>query len=542
MAIRVVNDNDHTEDGWPLVDQLSCTWCSVPGTNDTVHLQIQNGQPFTIMGAFAADYHAYVMPIFEDDSACWTEGNSVLGQPGQNNGSNHLGGTAMDLRWNIHKFQVSYDGYSQAQIDTVREILAYYEDTIFWGEDWGLQGIGPFDCMHFQMGYNTFGNPHTQDFINRKIRSDGFSTFRRGSTVPPPVLSRPDRYALLIIAEGRRLGITPRGIMIALATGLVESGLTNYANSNDPPSLDLPHDAVGSDHMSVGWAQQQPNWGTLQCRMDVTCAATLFFTCDNGPGTRGLTKIRDGDDNLYDYNDTSNTPGFYAQKVQGSEFPDRYDQRFGEATDLYNRLAGAPLPPPIPPPQPPGDDMALVPQDQWNNFYNAFMNMYHAYMDNNESLSPLRHVGEGQILPLHRAVRNIDGSVHLMVEALLSGLRYPDPESLALLNEVANADLAAHPERARDQRLARAILAGPPPAALAAVQPTQQEVAPYLPVPIAPLPLPVANEAPKNLGEVVKTVIDAVEELDLASALSIQDRATLAASIKILEMKNGSQI
>src|SRR6266404_6598297 len=106
MGIRVVNGSDHTEDGWPLVDQLSCTWCSVPGTNDTVHLQIQNGQPFTGMGAFAADYHAYVMPVFEDDSACWTEGNSVLGEFGKNNGSNHLGGTAMDLRWNIHRFQV----------------------------------------------------------------------------------------------------------------------------------------------------------------------------------------------------------------------------------------------------------------------------------------------------------------------------------------------------------------------------------------------------------------------------------------------------
>ena len=31
------------------------------------------------------------------------------------------------------------------------------------------------------MGYNTYGNPHTADFIARKIRPDGCSTFRRGA-------------------------------------------------------------------------------------------------------------------------------------------------------------------------------------------------------------------------------------------------------------------------------------------------------------------------------------------------------------------------
>lgn len=151
-----------------------------------------------------------------------------------------------------------------------------------------------------------------------------------------------DDYALATIAEGKRLGITPRGIQIALAVELVETNLTMYANSNDPASLQLPHDAVGSDHMSSGLFQQQPSWGTLANRMDPTASANIFFTVDNGPGVRGLIKIRDPQGILYDYNDISNTPGFYAQTVQGSAFPDRYDQRFNDAVTLYNRLVRPP--------------------------------------------------------------------------------------------------------------------------------------------------------------------------------------------------------
>lgn len=470
MAVRVVNGNTFTEDGWPLVDEAGCTWVAIPGTNDGVHLEIQSGQPMLIMRAYAAAHHQFVEPVLEADSACWTPTNDVLGQPGQNNGSNHLGGTAMDLRWKIHTFQVSYAGYSQAQIDTVREILDFFEGMIWWGEDWGLQNIGPFDCMHFQMGYNTYGSENVgrvQDFINRKIRVDGFSTFRQGSAPPPPpVLSRADRYGLAIITEGQRLGITPRGNKIALSVGLVESELTNYANSNDPASIAknpdgsdvYPHDAVGSDHMSVGWAQQQPNWGSLSCRMDITCAATLFFTCDNGPGTRGLTKIRDrssgADGPLYDYNDESHTPGFYAQKVQGSEFPDRYDQRYADAEAMYNRLLVIAQPPPVE-----GFLMALSDSEQ-----QEVLNYVRAEAVPRKSSSPLRHWGEGTIGNTSDTDWATNGLVHVLAVYLLA--RLGDPEQLALLHEVANGDPSTDPGRQHDSEMAQQILAdigSPPP-------------------------------------------------------------------------------
>lgn len=167
-------------------------------------------------------------------------------------------------------------------------------------------------------------------------RALGIST---STPVPPPDLTRAERYALRIMAEGRRLNITPRGIKIAYAVGLVETNLTMYANRKDPASLAIPHDAVGQDHDSSGIYQQRPPWGSIQDRMDVEASTRIFFTIDRGPGVRGLTKIRDAAGRIYDYNDPARTPGFYAQKVQGSAFPERYDQRFAEAERLYDKLA-----------------------------------------------------------------------------------------------------------------------------------------------------------------------------------------------------------
>lgn len=137
-----------------------------------------------------------------------------------------------------------------------------------------------------------------------------------------------DQVALEIIAEGRRRGITPRGIVIAIATGLVESNLTVYANEKVPESLQLPHDAVGRDGKSVGVFQQQVVWGNgwwwgdaATC-MDPTKSAGLFFD--------RLAKR--------DYN--NGDPGAHAQAIQGSAFPDRYGQRMGEAQNVYDRLSG----------------------------------------------------------------------------------------------------------------------------------------------------------------------------------------------------------
>lgn len=136
-------------------------------------------------------------------------------------------------------------------------------------------------------------------------------------------------YARAVVSEGRRLGITERGLIIGLATVLVECDLIMYANRADPETLKYPHERIGSDSKSSGLFQQQPPWwGTAAERMDPTASARMFF--------EALRKL--------DYNNTSRSPGRYAQDVQRSSFPTRYDERMGQATELY-RLLGAPTAP-----------------------------------------------------------------------------------------------------------------------------------------------------------------------------------------------------
>lgn len=147
-------------------------------------------------------------------------------------------------------------------------------------------------------------------------------------------MSKSDDYAAAVIAEGQRRGITEAGIVIAIATVLVESGypIKMWANKKVPESLLLPHDSIGSDGLSCGLFQQQVRrgangqwwWGPASTVMDPALSSGLFF--------ERLAKL--------DYNDTSRSPGSYAQAIQRSAFPARYDQRMDEAQELYNRLAG----------------------------------------------------------------------------------------------------------------------------------------------------------------------------------------------------------
>lgn len=424
MARRLFNGRRFSENGWPYVDEGSCTWVTVPGTSVT--LQIQNGPPLALLRAWAADWNAYIEPLRDADSACWTPGNSVAT-------SNHPGGTAVDLNWESHQFR-QRGTLNPAQMATLSEMETFYEGMVFWAGRWD----DPVDEMHSQVGYGTYDQaadaplPKVLDFIARKIRADGYSTFRRGNSV---VLSTKDRYALAVITEGQRLGISPKGIQIALATTLVETNLTMYANSNVPESLGYPHDAMGSDHDSTGLFQQRQAWGPLSETMDPTLSARLFFNGGHA-GQRGLTD--------FDYNSDSRTPGGWAQAVQVSAFPDRYDGRYPEAVDLYNRLANL------------GDDdfMPALSDDEQREVLSLLRvlakNQY-------PSRSPLRHLGEGNIDTIAGIGLNEDGNVHVV--SVIECARVGDYRSLALLAEVAGADPVKYPDRQADALLARRILA-----------------------------------------------------------------------------------
>ncbi len=132
-----------------------------------------------------------------------------------------------------------------------------------------------------------------------------------------------ETYARQVLKAGRDLGITDRGIVIGFATVFVESDWIMYANAMDPATLSYPHDALSRDADSSGLFQQRPPWwGTAADRMDPYKSAVLFFTA--------LKKL--------DYNNASHSPGWYAQQVQQSAFPDRYDQHIPDAQALFDRV------------------------------------------------------------------------------------------------------------------------------------------------------------------------------------------------------------
>lgn len=123
--------------------------------------------------------------------------------------------------------------------------------------------------------------------------------------------------AALIIAIGRQLGVSDRGLAIALATAMVESGLRNVDHG---------------DRDSLGLFQQRPStgWGAAEQILDPDRSTRAFFggqSDPNGQITRGLLDI----------------PGWEsmpftaaAQAVQISAYPDKYGQW---ETQAYQWLA-----------------------------------------------------------------------------------------------------------------------------------------------------------------------------------------------------------
>ncbi len=113
--------------------------------------------------------------------------------------------------------------------------------------------------------------------------------------------------AALIIRVGAELGVPDRGIAIALATAMVESGLRNV---------------TWGDRDSLGLFQQRPStgWGSAEQVQDAERAARAFYGGPNDPNgstTRGLLDIPGWQDMPFTQ---------AAQAVQISAYPDRYGQ------------------------------------------------------------------------------------------------------------------------------------------------------------------------------------------------------------------------
>ena len=118
-------------------------------------------------------------------------------------------------------------------------------------------------------------------------------------------------------------GLDREAAVIATGTAHVESGnpMLMYANRSVPESLNYRHDAIGSDHDSVGLFQQRNNgaWGTTAERMDPFKSAGMFF--------RELSS--------FDWRSMSR--GEAAQRVQRSAFPSRYEPAMPGAESLVDQ-------------------------------------------------------------------------------------------------------------------------------------------------------------------------------------------------------------
>ncbi len=140
------------------------------------------------------------------------------------------------------------------------------------------------------------------------------------------------------ISVGKQLGVPREAMVIAIMMSLQESTLRMLANANVPASLQFPHDGgVGSDHDSVGSAQQRPaaGWGgTLAELMDLSYNARAFYGGPSGPNQgspRGLLDVPGW---------SAMSKGQAAQAVQVSAFPELYARWEPQATAIVDLLQG----------------------------------------------------------------------------------------------------------------------------------------------------------------------------------------------------------
>jgi hypothetical protein len=514
---RVIYGNTHSSNGWPMVDEGSCTWVDIPGTNPTVRIQIQNGQPLQILRAFVADINAYVEHVRDADTACWTAGNAV-------STSNHLSGTAVDIDWELHPFRVPDAGWSRDQLGEIRRIQEFYEGTVFHGNDW----TDPKDSMHFQLAslanggdIDTFNNPHTQDFINRKIRPDGFSTYRRGGQAGPPSGPTVMTVPLTPLPNGRWTSPSPAW-----------AHLINRESGGNPTIIQQIIDVNSGGNEAEGLFQITPRtWRAHNGTEFAPCARSASPQQQAIVAARIFTRNPSGSD-------------------WGAGLPGREDA---------HQLAAGLVPITV---QGEDDDMFTDDDRAALRFVREELSKKFG------SRSPLRGLDEGLVDTLAGMDLYTNGDSHW--QAVRAAAKLGHPGSLARLQEIATADPSRYPDRQEDAKLAQAILAD-----LATAQPTPEARTVAAPgntreladayaetarlreenarlreenaqLKAAPASVAIENfnsaqTSSGTTGQTVAQLVDSVEAwTEKALAMDTKQKAALNSSLEVLKLPKGS--
>ena len=467
-----------SENGWnPARAQSSeCEWVRIPGA-EHVSLQFLKGHPLTILRAFAADYHTYVEPLRDADSAAWTPTNSV-------STSNHLNGTAMDLNWNgadgkTFRLGISKErAYPGDRARNLDELLEFYEDFVYCGGYWSIQ-----DWMHFQMGYGSWNNPATQDFIRRKIRPDGYSTFRRGAGGDQPILVGLTAETLSE-AMGGSVSLTRYQELLPAVKECLRLCNCESLNRIAMWMAQIGHESAGLRYMeeiASGAAYEgRAELGNIYAgdgvrfkgRGPIQVTGRYNYTkLSEWAHSRGLvptpTFFVDNPEQL-----ASDKYGFLGvvwywtvARPAINAMADKDDivgvtkainggtNGLADRKARWMRAKAMGLEALDPGTTPPGEDegfmSALSPEEQ-RALYNEVMAM-------RKSRSPLRHVGSEWAGDMGDITWNTDGSVHVLV-TYLSAVILGDPDAIALLREVAGVNTVQYPDRLHDSRLAQAML------------------------------------------------------------------------------------
>lgn len=169
MSFRTAYGYTHSENGWRMCNRNECDIVRIDGFLGMDTAPIRKGDALTILGAWARWYDIHVEEVI----------GSVWGWSAENDvpNSNHLSGTALDI--NATKYPWGARVMPASRIAKVREGLALFEGTVFWGADWNRA-----DEMHYQMAF-VEGDKRNAAFA-KKLREGYLGIWAPGSSVPEP--------------------------------------------------------------------------------------------------------------------------------------------------------------------------------------------------------------------------------------------------------------------------------------------------------------------------------------------------------------------